>query len=1143
MGIKGLWQALREYVDDGHLSQFRGQRVAVDMYVWLHRCIHRCVRVNTDTVVAYFDAKYSSSSASFDHHHDLLESSLPQFTVKREPLDGAAGRNSALADTTPDHQALPSIDDVLVVDDQFISLVLEKVAALQRFGVTPVCVFDGHEMPMKGTTDEERQRRRQDAFAEAMARLERLYCEVRRRLVATSGSHSGVNNDNSCDTQTMSAASDKDYNGWSHRRSLHVTLPHTSRLYEEAVQQLEKAVDISTELAHAVIQILKEERNVECIVAPYEADAQLAYLCREGYVAAAVSEDSDLIAYYCPCIISKLDTFSGKCEVLQPALCAPQFFQSVVAATAAPTTMSMMSSSHSASTARGALLGGGGNFSGGNGSGVHARLRAAAAQQPLHHSPHSPLSGCSCEGGAGDAGKAATAAAAAATTTTFTYESFLLGCIMAGCDYVPNLRNIGIKKAFKLVAHATSLRQVFALLETEYGFPAEELSRYRRRLLEAFYCFAHHLVYCPLRQEIVTFHSLPASAEGGAAVLLKTHLVGAKWKKETAQDVCARCLCDPCTLRLYRGVYQACLTRYLQRTRRGQRSLKAYAGFEELSSNKVVVHLSSSSGGSSSGNNNSGSRQSFAGAVGLAGLKRGRADEPASVKSDADGEKDGFGAPLQKKREASGFIGAMGAGGEMNHAGSGEPMVVVRSRYFLTRGRTAVCERWSASEDADDDDDDDNNRSDENRGTTGGKGEGVASRAAEAEQGVARTPGMSDAFFSLHAAPPRTATHQLLGLARPPRRASPSSPSSISATKAASGLTDDSTSAVEAATARSVQIQATDADGSSPNLGKGRSAECSSASDNVKQASEYGSTTATSNDVDSEPGDCFREEENSFSDHEGATAAKTCLNHLDSSPTTREKQISFTDTPDVEPYAYSIGGDAHENAVPLTEAKAASAVAAMQVCACPFGYWQCNRAHSVFESCFLGKQWNRNNGPPTPASPASASASPAPVTEQPRPLAASPGTTELSGGCAALVSPGSSADRRGGGGDDTRVGGSHRYTPRGFRPPRSTAFPSTAADTAPATTATTAAGRGASPSPCLAPPTLAGASTDAVTTAPRESAAVLLQAREINQGTADGEEAHKPARDMAASPQAPPMPSHRAAVRMAIFDKMTFKKT
>ena len=39
--------------------------------------------------------------------------------------------------------------------------------------------------------------------------------------------------------------------------------------------------------------------GIECIVAPYEADAQLAYLCKENIVDLVITEDSDLLVFGC----------------------------------------------------------------------------------------------------------------------------------------------------------------------------------------------------------------------------------------------------------------------------------------------------------------------------------------------------------------------------------------------------------------------------------------------------------------------------------------------------------------------------------------------------------------------------------------------------------------------------------------------------------------------------------------------------------------------------------------------------------------------------------------------------------------------------------------------------------------------------
>ena len=38
---------------------------------------------------------------------------------------------------------------------------------------------------------------------------------------------------------------------------------------------------------------------MNCIVAPYESDAQMAFLVKRGYADFVLTEDSDLLAYGC----------------------------------------------------------------------------------------------------------------------------------------------------------------------------------------------------------------------------------------------------------------------------------------------------------------------------------------------------------------------------------------------------------------------------------------------------------------------------------------------------------------------------------------------------------------------------------------------------------------------------------------------------------------------------------------------------------------------------------------------------------------------------------------------------------------------------------------------------------------------------
>eukprot|EP00919_Chromeraceae_sp_WS-2016_P081256 GHVR01191957.1.p1 GENE.GHVR01191957.1~~GHVR01191957.1.p1 ORF type:complete len:226 (+),score=52.66 GHVR01191957.1:424-1101(+) len=60
-----------------------------------------------------------------------------------------------------------------------------------------------------------------------------------------------------------------------------------------------------------LIQELKKHK-LDVIVAPYEADAQLAYLSMSGIISACVSEDSDLLPFGCSLVLYKLDDL-GAC--------------------------------------------------------------------------------------------------------------------------------------------------------------------------------------------------------------------------------------------------------------------------------------------------------------------------------------------------------------------------------------------------------------------------------------------------------------------------------------------------------------------------------------------------------------------------------------------------------------------------------------------------------------------------------------------------------------------------------------------------------------------------------------------------------------------------------------------------------------
>ncbi|KAL1670862.1 PIN domain-like protein, partial [Schizophyllum commune] len=122
---------------------------------------------------------------------------------------------------------------------------------LRHNGVEPYIVFDGGPLPAKKGTENERRQKREESMACA-------------NMLAAQGKHS---------------------KGRDHYLM---------------------CVDVTPEMAYQVIKALRVE-NVKYVVAPYEADAQMAFVERTGAVHAILTEDSDLPVLGCKNILFKLD--------------------------------------------------------------------------------------------------------------------------------------------------------------------------------------------------------------------------------------------------------------------------------------------------------------------------------------------------------------------------------------------------------------------------------------------------------------------------------------------------------------------------------------------------------------------------------------------------------------------------------------------------------------------------------------------------------------------------------------------------------------------------------------------------------------------------------------------------------------------
>lgn len=130
---------------------------------------------------------------------------------------------------------------------------------LLHFGVIPYLVFDGDYLPSKSSTEAERATRREEC------------------------------------------------------RKLGLELHRLGKI-SQASLELQKSVDVTPEMAGQFIEALKKI-GVRYLVAPYEADAQLAYLEREGIIDGILSEDSDLLVFGAKCLLTKLDQYGDCVEI------------------------------------------------------------------------------------------------------------------------------------------------------------------------------------------------------------------------------------------------------------------------------------------------------------------------------------------------------------------------------------------------------------------------------------------------------------------------------------------------------------------------------------------------------------------------------------------------------------------------------------------------------------------------------------------------------------------------------------------------------------------------------------------------------------------------------------------------------------
>ncbi|KAI1438085.1 hypothetical protein GGR50DRAFT_641390 [Xylaria sp. CBS 124048] len=142
---------------------------------------------------------------------------------------------------------------------KYVDFAMSRARMVRHFGVTPYFVFDGDLLPSKAATEASRLKRREEA------------------------------------------------------RKMGLELLKAGKP-AQAHQELQKAIDVTPEMARHLIEALKKA-DIPYVVAPYEADAQLVYLERQGIISGIISEDSDLLVFGAKRLITKLDKYGSCVEV------------------------------------------------------------------------------------------------------------------------------------------------------------------------------------------------------------------------------------------------------------------------------------------------------------------------------------------------------------------------------------------------------------------------------------------------------------------------------------------------------------------------------------------------------------------------------------------------------------------------------------------------------------------------------------------------------------------------------------------------------------------------------------------------------------------------------------------------------------
>mmetsp|Transcript_54312 Transcript_54312/g.115922 ORF Transcript_54312/g.115922 Transcript_54312/m.115922 type:complete len:757 (+) Transcript_54312:443-2713(+) len=371
--------------------------------------------------------------------HGLLPF-LKEHYVKKRNIKDFAGKTVGVDAMCWMHKGAFACALQLVLEqdtDKFVHFFLKHCELMRYHNIKPVIVFDGARLPAKAKEESNRQATREKARESALAMLKRKQ------------------NGEFVDEKALFA-------------------------------QCSGAIRITGNMIARLMRALRE-LSIHFIVAPFEADAQLAYMCRTGWVHAVISEDSDLLAYGCPNTFFKMNANGDGENIVLPCL-QPDHKPELQDA------MEQMGNEE--------------NEDGPSSEGSPDKSKA----QPMPKAKGKPKGARGMRPAPKKSGEAKKAEKAneILQLDKWSPDLFSQFCTFCGTDYKEpdtHIKGFGVKSAFKLLCQYGSAERVVRALAQDSKFQEKlpcAVDEYVHRFNTVLAVFWHHTVFDPRRGECLS---------------------------------------------------------------------------------------------------------------------------------------------------------------------------------------------------------------------------------------------------------------------------------------------------------------------------------------------------------------------------------------------------------------------------------------------------------------------------------------------------------------------------------------------------------------------------------------------------------------------------------------------------------------